>query len=146
MLPLNLKRIHPKMSKRIYMYAHVVMALSHIPEARPAHFNFGKFGKCWQFRPVRCRSLGVRQHALFVRREHCTKAMHSLSFAVCVEKVVHAQKCARSSTHERRTRKTQERRQTRVERAGPTPDTRGAHAGYSFYVRRLRCSEHLAHT
>ena len=29
---------------------------------------------------------------------------------------------------------------------GPTPGTRGAHAGYSLYVRRLRSSEHLAHT
>ena len=39
-----------------------------------------------------------------------------------------------------------DQRQTRAERAGPTPDTRGAHAGYSLYVRRLRSSEHLAHT
>ena len=43
---------------------------------------------------------------------------------------MHAQKCARSSTHD----------------AEPTPDTRGAHAGYSLYVRWLRSSEHLAHT
>ena len=41
---------------------------------------------------------------------------------------------------------TPEGRQTRAERAGPTPDTRRTLAGYSLYVRRLRCSEHPAHT
>ena len=41
---------------------------------------------------------------------------------------------------------TPEGRQTRAERAGPTPHTRRTIAGYSLYVRRLRCSEHPAHT
>ena len=44
--------------------------------------------------------LSVRQHSLLVRRARWTNAMHSLSFAVCVGIFVHAQKCARSSTHE----------------------------------------------
>ena len=39
-----------------------------------------------------------------------------------------------------------EGRHTCTERAGPTPDTRRAHAGYSLHVRRLRSSAHVAHT
>ena len=80
--------------------------------------------KKWQFWPVRRRSLGVRHHALLVRRARWTNAMHSSSFVVCVGIFVHAQKCARSSTHEY---------------------TRGAHAGHALCVRRLRSSAHLAH-
>ena len=47
---------------------------------------------------------------------------------------------------------TLEGRQTCPERSGPTPDTRGAHAGtrgadagHALCVRRLRSSAHLAH-
>ena len=40
---------------------------------------------------------------------------------------------------------TPEGRQRCAERAGPTPDTRAAHAGHALRVRRLRSSAHLAH-
>ena len=36
-------------------------------------------------------------------------------------------------------------RRTPDMRVGPTPGARGAHAGHSLYVRRLRSSEHVAH-
>ena len=39
---------------------------------------------------------------------------------------------------------TPEGRQPRAERAGPTPDTRGAHARYALCVRRLRSSARIA--
>ena len=52
------------------------------------------------FWPVRRRSLGVRRYALLVRRARWTNAEHSSSFVVCVGIFVHAQNCARSSTHE----------------------------------------------
>ena len=69
--------------------------------------------------------------------------MYSLSLAVSVAIFVHAQKCARSSTHECTRQK--DAMQTCAERVGLTPDTRGANAGYSLCVRRLRSNEHLAH-
>ena len=65
--------------------------------------------------------------------------MHSLPFALCVGIFVHAQKCALSSTHEctrqkdaRHPQSALHQRQPHAERAGPTPDTSGAHAGYSL--------------
>ena len=87
-----------------------------------------------QFGPVRCRSLGVRHHSLLVRRARWTNAgpalcmrRHSLCASGFFE---HAQKCARSSTHEythqrhaRLTRSALDQRQTY---AGHTPCIRSA--------------------
>ena len=120
---------------------------SHIHDARPALWKISNFGQCVVFRWV-CVSIRYS----FVERAG-TNAMHSLSFALCVGIFVHAQKCALSSTHEctrqkdaRHSQSALHQRQTHAEHAGPTPETRGAHAVYSLYVCRLRCSEHLAHT
>ena len=57
-------------------------ARSHIGNAWGTHGQ--RIGNL-QFWPVRCRSLGVRHHSLPVRRVRWTNAMHSSSFAVCVE-------------------------------------------------------------
>jgi hypothetical protein len=96
-------RTHTHTRARAHMHTHtftkqqLLMPMSHTHDARPAHLHFGQ---AWQFWPVRCLSLGVRQHLLLIRRARWTNAMQFLSFAVCVKMCVHAQKCARSPTHE----------------------------------------------
>ena len=80
----------------------------------------------------------------FTRTSSALHQRYAFVFVRCVRRDFCActKKCARSSTHlhARRTP------YTCTERVEPTPATRGAHAGYSLYVRRLRSSEHAAHT
>ena len=91
----------------------------------------------------------MRHYALLVRRGRWTNARHSSSFVVCVGIFVHAQNCARSSTHEctrpKDARGAQSALDQRQTHAGHTRSTRGAHAGHALCVRRLRPSAHLAH-
>ena len=130
-------------------------ARSHRGDAWGTH---GRRMKNLQFGPVRCRSLGVRHHALLVRRARWANAgpalcirRHSLCASGFFE---HAQKCAKSSTHEctrqrhaRRALRALDQRQTCVERARPAPDIRGAHALYThsaLATRRAFCVSSLA--
>ena len=78
-------------------------------------------------------------HSLLVRRARWANGIvlrHALRASTIF---VHAQKCALSSTHEGG-------RHTHAECAGPAPDTRGTHAGYSLCARRLMRREHPAQT
>ena len=78
-------------------------------------------------------------HSLLVRRARWTNVVIRRRALRASTIFVHAQKCALSSTHEGE-------RQTRAERVGPAPDTRGTHAGHSLHTRRLVRREHPAHT
>ena len=70
----------------------------------------------------------TRHHALLVRRARWTNAIHSSSFVVCVGIFVHAQKCARSSTHECT-------RQKDASYAQSALDQRQTHAGHMRSTR-----------
>ena len=70
----------------------------------------------------------MRHHALLVRRARWTNAVHSPSFVVCVGIFVHAQNCARSSTHECT-------RQKDASHAQSALDQRPTHAGHTRCTR-----------
>ena len=70
----------------------------------------------------------MRHHALLVRRARWTNAVHSSSFVVCVGIFVHAQNCARSSTHECT-------RQKDASHAQSALDQRPTHAGHTRCTR-----------
>ena len=82
-------------------------------------------------------SITVPESGCTYIRARWTNAMHSLcaSGFLCMHKNVRGAR--HMNAHVRR---------TRAERAGTTPDTSGAHAGYSLHVQRLKSNDHLAHT
>ena len=81
---------------------------------------------------MRRRSLGVRHHALLVRRAHWTNDVHSSSFVVCVGIFEHAQNCARRMNVGLHARRTPAMRRARWTNAMHTGGTRGAHAGHAL--------------
>ena len=91
-------------------------------------FNFGQW--------VVVRWLCVSVRYSFVERAEPTLCMrcHSLcaSGLLCMHKNVRGARSTKVLT-----RRTPAMRRARWTNAGPTPDTRGAHAGYALYVRRL---------
>ena len=108
------------------LMCYLIMAWSHIADARPTH---GQRIENLPFWPVRRRALGVRHHALLMRRARWTNVLHSSSFALCVEIFCACSKlCAELDAW----MYTPEGRQSRAEHARPTPDIRGAHAVYSL--------------
>ena len=116
------------------MYNITMEITFHIPEfarkapVTPERRTAGALKK-WQFWPVRRRSLGVRHHALLVRRARWTNAVHSSPFVVCVGVFVHAQNCARRSTRECT-------RQKDASHAQSALDQRPTHAGHTRDTRR----------
>ena len=90
------------------------------------------------FWPVRCRSLGVRQHALLVSRARWTNATHSSSCATFVAIFVHAQKCAELDAR----MFTPEGRQTCAER----PDQLQTNAEHTLGIRCVFVRRGLANT
>ena len=95
---------------------------SHRHDAQPAHWKSSNFCQCvvvrWVCVTMRYSCVERAGPTLCIRRR-----------LVCASGFfVHAQKCARSSTHEFT-------RQRCAERAGPTPDTRAAPAEHTLGMR-----------
>ena len=112
----------------------VIKHQSHRHDARPAHRKGSNLGQC-----VVVRWVCVTRRYSCVERAGPTLCIRRRSF--CASGFLSMHKKVRGAR-----RMNVQGRQRCAERAGPTPDTRGAHAGHTLGIRCVFVDWGLAHT